>query len=70
MILKSRLIFLQKRQADVLPNVLMGQDLQEEIKCDYKYQLIKGPFANTGQKQFIEMFLYNDSSDMDYYLYR
>lgn len=50
MILKSRLIFLQKRLADVLPNVLMGQDLQEEIKCDYKYQLIKGPFANTGQK--------------------
>jgi hypothetical protein len=48
MILKSRRIFLQEKYTDVIPKILMGTDLQEEIRADYDYNLIKGPFPIKG----------------------
>ena len=70
MIVKDKIIYLQPRKQDVIEGILESQDLQAETRSDYPYLLTKGPFINKGQKSFIEMFLYSDSNDIDYFLYK
>ena len=64
------MIYLQSRESDLVEGILHSQDLQEEIRSDYPYQLIDGPIKYKGRKSFIQMYLYSDSGDMDYFLYK
>ena len=64
------MIYLHSRESDLVEGILHSQDLQEEIRSDYPYHLIDGPINYKGRKSFIQMYLYSDSNDMDYFLYK
>ena len=66
-IVGSKICFLHKRQADIMDGVLESQDLKNIVKSDYDHKLVRGPIQNNGQQQFIEVFVYNDSDNNDYF---
>jgi hypothetical protein len=67
LIVGHRVCYLHKKQTDVIEGVLESYDLKRITKSDYEYKFVTGPVMNHGQTQFIEIFKYNDSDDVDYF---
>ena len=55
---------------EIVDGVLESEVLSKKIPSDYDFNIVNGPIDYIGQDQFINMYVYKDSSEVLVYYFR
>lgn len=61
MIAPRYVFYLFESLDDIIPGVLMSENLVDNIEADYNYDCVDGPIRYKGQDAFINFYCYKDS---------
>jgi hypothetical protein len=70
MIARRHIYYIQESQENLVPGVLMSENLVSNIDSDYNFDCVDGPIRYKGQDSFICMYVYKDSKEQEVFYFR